>query len=51
MHYIAANIDPLKNLRESSAKKAESTAAGRLIFSKNIAFKFMDVILRLSSAR
>ena len=48
MHYIAANIIPLKNLRESSAKTVESPAAGRLIFSKNILFKIIDVILRLS---
>ena len=48
MDYIAANIDRLKNLRESSAKTVESTAAGRLIFLKNILFKLIDVILRLS---
>ena len=48
MHYIAANIIPLKNLRESSAKTVESPAAGRLIFSKNILFKIIDEILRLS---
>ena len=37
-----------ENLRESSAKTVESTAAGRSIFLKNILFKFIDVILRRS---
>ena len=33
---------------ESSAKTVKSTAARRLIFLKNMLFKFIDVILRLS---